>query len=76
MIASGLCSILASDYYYPAQLLAAFRPAADRVLPLPQACSLDRFGAKLPGYDALKPSRISPGASATRRSTPFATLRS
>jgi alpha-D-ribose 1-methylphosphonate 5-triphosphate diphosphatase len=40
MIAKGLCSILASDYYYPAQLLAAFRLAADGVLPLPQAWSL------------------------------------
>jgi alpha-D-ribose 1-methylphosphonate 5-triphosphate diphosphatase len=40
MIAKGLCSILASDYYYPAQLLAAFRLAADGVLPLPEAWSL------------------------------------
>ena len=40
MIAQGLCSILASDYYYPAQLLAAFRLAADRVLPLPEAWNL------------------------------------
>ena len=40
MIAKGLCSILASDYYYPAQLLAAFRLAADGVLPLPQAWRL------------------------------------
>jgi alpha-D-ribose 1-methylphosphonate 5-triphosphate diphosphatase len=40
MIAKGLCSILASDYYYPAQLLAAFRLAADGVLPLAQAWSL------------------------------------
>jgi len=31
MIARGLCSILASDYYYPAQILAAFRLAADGV---------------------------------------------
>ena len=36
MIAKGLCSVLASDYYYPAQLLAAFRLAADGVLPLPK----------------------------------------
>ena len=28
MVAKGLCSVLASDYYYPAQLLAAFRLAA------------------------------------------------
>ncbi|MDB5618515.1 alpha-D-ribose 1-methylphosphonate 5-triphosphate diphosphatase [Tardiphaga sp.] len=40
MIAKGLCSILASDYYYPAQLLAAFRLVADGVLPLPQAWAL------------------------------------
>jgi len=40
MIAKGLCSILASDYYYPAPLLAAFRLAADGVLPLPKAWSL------------------------------------
>jgi alpha-D-ribose 1-methylphosphonate 5-triphosphate diphosphatase len=40
MVAKGLCSVLASDYYYPAPLLAAFRLAADGVLPLPQAWSL------------------------------------
>src|SRR6202035_925452 len=40
MIAKGLCSILASDYYYPAPLLAAFRLAADGVLPLAQAWEL------------------------------------
>ena len=40
MIAKGLCSVLASDYYYPAQLLAAFRLAADGVLPLAQAWDL------------------------------------
>lgn len=40
MIAKGLCSVLASDYYYPAPLLAAFRLAADGVLPLAQAWDL------------------------------------
>jgi alpha-D-ribose 1-methylphosphonate 5-triphosphate diphosphatase len=40
MIAKGLCSILASDYYYPAPLLAAFRLAADAVLPLPESWNL------------------------------------
>jgi alpha-D-ribose 1-methylphosphonate 5-triphosphate diphosphatase len=40
MIAKGLCSILASDYYYPAPLLAAFRLGADGVLPLAQAWEL------------------------------------
>ena len=40
MIEKGLCSVLASDYYYPAPLLAAFRLAADGVLPLPRAWDL------------------------------------
>ena len=40
MIAQGLCSVLASDYYYPAQLLAAFRLAADGILPLGRAWPL------------------------------------
>jgi alpha-D-ribose 1-methylphosphonate 5-triphosphate diphosphatase len=40
MIAKGLCSVLASDYYYPAPLLAAFRLVEDRVLPLAQAWDL------------------------------------
>jgi alpha-D-ribose 1-methylphosphonate 5-triphosphate diphosphatase len=40
MIAKGLCSVLASDYYYPAPLLAAFRLAADGVLPLHEAWKL------------------------------------
>jgi alpha-D-ribose 1-methylphosphonate 5-triphosphate diphosphatase len=37
MIARGCCTILASDYYYPAPLLAAFRLAADGVAPLAEA---------------------------------------
>ena len=40
MIEKGLCSVLASDYYYPAPILAAFRLAADKVLPLAEAWSL------------------------------------
>ena len=40
MIAKDLCSVLASDYYYPAQLLAAFRLAADGVKPLAEAWQL------------------------------------
>jgi alpha-D-ribose 1-methylphosphonate 5-triphosphate diphosphatase len=40
MVEKGLCSVLASDYYYPAQLLAAFRLAADGVLPLAKAWDL------------------------------------
>jgi alpha-D-ribose 1-methylphosphonate 5-triphosphate diphosphatase len=37
MIARGFCTVLASDYYYPAPLLAAFRLAADGIAPLTQA---------------------------------------
>lgn len=44
MIAKGLCSVLASDYYYPAQLLAAFRLAVDGVLPLAEAWNLVSAG--------------------------------
>ena len=44
MIAKGLCSVLASDYYYPAQLLAAFRLAADGVVPLTEAWNLVSAG--------------------------------
>ena len=40
MIGSGYGSILASDYYYPAPLIAAFRLAADKVAPLENAWSL------------------------------------
>lgn len=40
MIAKGLCSVLASDYYYPAPLLAAFRLVADNILTLPEAWAL------------------------------------
>ncbi|WP_315785914.1 alpha-D-ribose 1-methylphosphonate 5-triphosphate diphosphatase [Bradyrhizobium sp. SZCCHNPS1003] len=40
MIAKGLCSVLASDYYYPAPLLAAYRLAADGVLSLARAWDL------------------------------------
>ncbi len=39
MIARGFCTILASDYYYPAPRLAAFRLAADAVVPLETAWS-------------------------------------
>ena len=37
MIARGFGTILASDYYYPAPLLAAFRIVADEVMPLARA---------------------------------------
>jgi len=40
MIRRGLCSVLASDYYYPAPLLAAFRLVAEDVLPLHAAWAL------------------------------------
>jgi alpha-D-ribose 1-methylphosphonate 5-triphosphate diphosphatase len=40
MVARGLCSILASDYYYPAPLLAAFRLVSDGVASLEQAWAL------------------------------------
>jgi alpha-D-ribose 1-methylphosphonate 5-triphosphate diphosphatase len=40
MVAMGLCSVLASDYYYPAQMLAAFRLAAEDVVPFARAWDL------------------------------------
>jgi len=40
MVARGLCSILASDYYYPAPLIAAFRLAADGVVAFAKAWGL------------------------------------
>ncbi len=40
MVARGLCSILASDYFYPAPLVAAFRLAEIGTLPLDKAWEL------------------------------------
>ncbi|MEQ9487813.1 MAG: alpha-D-ribose 1-methylphosphonate 5-triphosphate diphosphatase [Alphaproteobacteria bacterium] len=40
MIAQDLCNILASDYYYPAQLIAAFRLVDDGVLDIERAWNL------------------------------------
>jgi alpha-D-ribose 1-methylphosphonate 5-triphosphate diphosphatase len=40
MIGRGLCSVLASDYYYPAPLLAAFALAARGIVPLERAWPL------------------------------------
>ena len=40
MVAEGLCDVLATDYYYPAPLHAAFRLADDGVLPLHEAWRL------------------------------------
>lgn len=37
MISRGFCTILASDYYYPAPLLAGFRLVADGIAPLARA---------------------------------------
>ena len=49
MIKRGFCTILASDYYYPAPLLAAFRLVTDGIAPLPQAWS---YVAKYPAQAA------------------------
>jgi alpha-D-ribose 1-methylphosphonate 5-triphosphate diphosphatase len=40
MVADGLCSVLASDYYYPAPLIAAFRLAERGVAPIEKAWRL------------------------------------
>jgi alpha-D-ribose 1-methylphosphonate 5-triphosphate diphosphatase len=40
MVTRGLCSVLASDYYYPAPFAAAFRLAADGVAPIEKAWPL------------------------------------
>lgn len=40
MVRDGLCTLLASDYYYPAPLMAACRLAAKGVVPLAQAWRL------------------------------------
>jgi len=40
MIGRGLCSVLASDYYYPAPLIAAFALARRGTLPFGQAWTL------------------------------------
>ena len=63
MIAHGLCSVLASDYYYPAPLIAAFRLAVDRIVPLEQAWSLV---SEAPAAAAGLPDRgrIAPGVRA------------
>lgn len=63
MVRKGLCSILASDYYYPAPLLAAFRLVAEDVLPLPKAWDLV---SRNPAMAAGLPERgrIAPGCRA------------
>ena len=40
MVREGLCTVLASDYYYPALLLAPFRLASDGILALEEAWPL------------------------------------
>jgi len=40
MVERGLCTVLASDYYYPAPLIAAFRLASDNVTTLGSAWKL------------------------------------
>ena len=40
MVAKGLCTVLSSDYYYPALLHAAFRLVRDGICPLPMAWRL------------------------------------
>jgi alpha-D-ribose 1-methylphosphonate 5-triphosphate diphosphatase len=52
MIAQGLCSVLASDYYYPAPLIAAFRLAANGIVPLGAAWQLvSKAPARAVGLD-------------------------
>ena len=63
MIARGFCTILASDYYYPAPLLAAFRLAADGVVPLEEAwCYVSERPARAAGLTDR--GRIKPGSRA------------
>jgi alpha-D-ribose 1-methylphosphonate 5-triphosphate diphosphatase len=60
MIAQGLCSVLASDYYYPAPLVAAFRLAEIGVAPLEKAWPLvSGLPANAVGLDDR--GRIAPG---------------
>jgi alpha-D-ribose 1-methylphosphonate 5-triphosphate diphosphatase len=60
MVARGMCSVLASDYYYPAPLVAAFRLAELGVAPLEKAWPLvSEFPANAVGLDDR--GRIAPG---------------
>ena len=56
---AGVCSVLASDYYYPATLRAAFILAERGVLGLPHACALisenPARAAKLPDRGIIAP---------------------
>jgi len=52
MVEAGLCDVLATDYYYPAPLHAAFRLADDGLLPLHEAWHLiSRNPARAAGLD-------------------------
>ena len=60
MVARGMCTVLASDYYYPAPLVAAFRLADIGVAPLEKAWPLvSEFPANAVGLDDR--GRIAPG---------------
>src|SRR5262249_47599738 len=60
MVARGLCSVLASDYYYPAPLVAAFRLAEIGVAPIEKAWPLvSALPASAVGLDDR--GRIAPG---------------
>ncbi len=60
MVARGLCSVLASDYYYPAPLVAAFRLAETGVAPIEKAWPLvSALPAQAVGLDDR--GRIAPG---------------
>jgi alpha-D-ribose 1-methylphosphonate 5-triphosphate diphosphatase len=60
MIARGLCSVLASDYYYPAPLVAAFRLGEIGVAPIERAWPLvSALPASAVGLDDR--GRIAPG---------------
>jgi alpha-D-ribose 1-methylphosphonate 5-triphosphate diphosphatase len=84
MIARGFRTILASDYYYPAPLLAAFRLAADGIVPLKTAWSyVSKRPAKAAGLDdrgAIVPGRradvVIVDASDARRPKAIATFSS
>jgi alpha-D-ribose 1-methylphosphonate 5-triphosphate diphosphatase len=63
MVEAGLCDVLASDYYYPAPFLAAFKLVRERDLPLgrvwplvsrnaARAVGLDDRGELMPGQRA------------------------
>lgn len=54
MIGRSLCTILASDYYYPAPLLAGFRLVADGIATIAQAWT---YVAEQPAHAAALPDR-------------------